>query len=177
MDSIPGLWLFSPLNWRQSVLVIIGIMIMGVGVFSIWLRHAGVPDRAALTQISGVLESATKVTHKRASSTYEFSIRTAEGELVKLTLPEREIREDTVRSLLRRPIVALYSDDFTGDKGLWELTSGNTRIVDYQVIRQRRTETQAFAATVGPCLGGGGLLLSLLGVYWLVRQRRATAPA
>jgi hypothetical protein len=30
---------------------------------------------------------------------------------------------------------------------------------------------------VGPYVGGGGLLVSLLGVLWLVRRMRAAAPA
>jgi hypothetical protein len=160
---------------RPLVVIIVGIMIMAVGAIAIWIGHAGVPDRAALTEVTGVLESATKVTRRR-SSRYDFSIRSAGGEVVRLTLPESEISEDTVRSLLGRPIVALCSGE-KDRKDLWELASGNTNIISYQVTRQRRIETQAFAAAVGPYVGGGGLLVSLLGVLWLVRRMRAAAPA
>jgi hypothetical protein len=140
------------------------------------LGYAGVPERAALTEVSGVLESATKITRTRrgrSTVSYELSIRSAGGEVIKLTLPEREISEDTVRNLLGQPIVALYS----GEKDVWELNSGNTKIIDYQVTRQRRVETQAFEAAVGPYLGGGGLLVSLLGIFWLFLRRRAAATA
>jgi hypothetical protein len=160
------------LFFRPPGLIVLGILIMGLGVLVTSMGHAGVPDRAALTQVSGVLENATKITRKRRGSTsvnYELSIRAAGGEVVKLTLPEREISEETVRSLLGRPIVALYS----GEKDVWELTSGNTKIIDYDATRQRRVETQAFEAAVGPYVGGGGLLVSLLGVFWLFRRRRA----
>jgi hypothetical protein len=156
--------------------IVLGALVLGLGVFVTSLGHAGVPERAALTEVSGVLEGATKMTRRRRGSTsvsYELSIRPAGGEVVKLTLPEREISEDTVRSLLGRPLVALYS----GEKDVWELTSGSTRIIEYEVTRRRRAETQAFEAAVGPYVGGGGLLVSLVGVFWLFRQRRATAPA
>jgi hypothetical protein len=161
---------------RPLVVIIVGIIIMGVGVIAIWLGHAGVPDRAALTEVTGVLESATKVTRRR-SSRYDLSVRSARGEVVRLTLPEREISEDTVRSLLSRPIVALYNNRETDRKDLWELASGNTTIISYQMTRQRHVELQAFETAVGPYVGGGGLLVSLLGVFWLVRRIRATAPA
>ena len=171
IGSILKFLLFKPLG-----LIILGILVMGAGATVTSLGHADVPDRAALTQVSGALESATKITRKRRGSStisYELPIRSAGGEVIKLTLPEREISEDTVRSLLGRPIVALYS----GEKDVWELTSGSTTIIDYQTTRQKRVETQAFEAAVGPYVGGGGLVVSLLGAFWFFRQRRVAAPA
>jgi hypothetical protein len=161
---------------RPPGLIILGVLIMGLGAFVTSIGHAGVPDRVALTKVSGVLETATKITRERRRSTsvsYELSIRAAGGEVVKLTLPEREISEDTVRSLVGRPIGALYS----GEKDVWELTSGDTKIIEYEVTRQRRMETQAFEAAAGPYVGGGGLLVSLAGIFWLLRRRRAVATA
>ena len=171
IGSILKFLLFKPLG-----LVILGILVMGMGVFVTALGHADVPERAALTQISGVLESATKITRKRRGSTtisYELPVRSAGGEVIKLTLPEREISDETVRSLLGGPIGALYS----GENDVWELTSGSTTIIDYQTTRQRRVETQAMEAALGPYVGGGGLVVSLLGAFWLFRQRRVAATA
>jgi hypothetical protein len=151
-------------------------LITGLGVFVTSMGYAGVPERAALTAVSGVLEGASKITRKRRGRTsvsYELSIKPAGGEVVKLTLPEREISEDMVLRLLGHPIVALYS----GEKDVWELTSDDTKIIDYQVTRQRRVETQEFEAAVGPYVGGGGLLVSLVGVFWLFRRRRVAATA
>jgi hypothetical protein len=161
---------------RPPGLIVLGVLILGLGVLVTSMGHAGVPNRTALTEVSGILEGATKSTRRRRGSTsvsYELSIRPAAGEVVKLTLPEREISEDAVRSLLGRRIVALYS----GEKDVWELTSGTTKFIDYEVTRRRRAETQAFEAAVGPYVGGGGLLLSLAGIFWLFRQRRTAAPA
>jgi|SRR5262245_13356748 len=171
IGSILKFLLFKPLG-----LIILGILVMGMGAIVTTLGHADVPDRSALREISGVLESATKITSKRRGSTtvnYELPVKTAGGEVTKLTLPEREISEDTVRSLLGRPIVARYS----GERDVWELTSGSTTIIDYQTTRQKRVETQALEAAVGPYVGGGGLVVSLLGAFWLFRQRRVAAPA
>jgi hypothetical protein len=171
IGSILKFLLFKPLG-----LIILGILVMGTGAFVTSLGYADLPDRAALTQISGVLESATKITRKRRGSTtvtYELPIRSAGGEVTTLTLPEREISEETVRNLVSRPIVALYS----GEKDVWELTSGSTKIIDYQTTRQRRVETQAFETAVGPYVGGGGLVVSLLGAFWLFRQKRVAATA
>jgi hypothetical protein len=163
---------------RPPGLIVLGVLILGLGVLVTSMGHAGVPERAALTEVSGVLETATKLTRERRrggkSVNYELSIRAAAGgEVVKLTLPEREISEETVRSLLGRPIVALYS----GEKDVWELTSGATRIIAYETTRKRRAETQAFEATVGPYVGGSGLVVSLVGVFWLFRRRRAAVTA
>src|SRR5262245_33682063 len=163
------------LLFKPAGLITLGILIMGLGVLVTSMGHAGVPDRTALTEVSGVLESATKITTKRRGSSsvrYELTIRGAGGE-VKLTLPESEISEETVRSLLGRPVVALYS----GEKDVWELTSGNTKVIDYQVTRQKRVETQELEAAVGPYVGGGGLLVSLAGIFWLFRRRRDPATA
>lgn len=178
MSSIPAF--MHPSNRGPLIVITLGIMLTVVGVIVTALGYASVPDRATLTEVSGVLESATKVSSTRGSSTrvsYKFSIRAAGGGVVELTLPERAISEETVRSLLRRPVVALYSDDYSGEKDLWDLTSGNTKIIDYQVTRQRRVETQEFEAAVGPYVGGGGLLVSLVGVFWLFRRRRVAATA
>ena len=95
IGSILKFLLFKPLG-----LIILGILVMGAGATVTSLGHADVPDRAALTQVSGALESATKITRKRRGSStisYELPIRSAGGEVIKLTLPEREISEDTVR--------------------------------------------------------------------------------
>jgi hypothetical protein len=162
---------------RPAGLIVLGVVIIGLGVLLTSMGHAGVPDRSALTEVSGVLETATKITRERRrggkSVSYELSIKPASGEVIKLTLPEREIREETVRSLMGRPIAALYS----GEKDVWELSSGTTRIIEYETTRQRRLETQAFEAAVGPYIGGGGLLVALAGIFWLFRRRQAPAAA
>jgi hypothetical protein len=155
-------------------IVVLGLLLMGAGWGLFSASQTEQPERAALSQAAGVLDGATKITRGRSRSvTYELEIRSAGGEVVKLTLPEREIGEEQVKRLLGRPLVALYS----GSKSVWELSSGATKVIEYEQTRQRRIETQAFEAEVGPYVGGGGLAVSLLGVLWLLRRRRAAAVA
>src|SRR5262245_45725571 len=175
MGSVLKFLLFKP-----SGLIILGILIMAVGAQITFTGHAAVPDRAALTKVSGILENAIKSTFTLkgiSSVSYHLLIKPAGGEVVKLTLSEREISEEAARSLLGRRVVALYSISDSGEKDVWELASGNTKVVDYAVTRQKREEKQAFEAALGPCTGGGGLLVSLLGIFKLFRQRRADSTA
>jgi hypothetical protein len=156
--------LFTP--WE---LVVVGILIVGFAWFSIDLSQEELPERAALSQAAGVLDSATKVTSGRTRRvTYNLEIKNADGELIKLTLPERDISEEQVRSLLGRPIAALYN----GTEDVWELSTGGTTVIQYEKSRQNRIELQAFEAETAPYLGGGGLVLSLMGVFWLIHRRR-----
>ncbi len=166
-------WLLRFLFSRPWGLIVLGVLIMNLGAFLTFAGYDDLPERTALKQVTGVLDGAVKMTRRRSGSVrYELEIKTASGELVKLTLPEREISENQVKGLLGRPISAKYG----GTKDVWELTSGTATIIDYEATRRSRQETQAIEAEFGPYVGGGGLLVALLGVFWLLRLRR-TAEA
>jgi hypothetical protein len=78
-------------------------------------------ERARLSQISGVLDNAVKITHEPSGSVrYDLEIKPTNGDVVKLTVPEGSITEAQVRRLLGQPLIALY----TGTKDVWELSSG-----------------------------------------------------
>jgi hypothetical protein len=162
-------FLFTP--WG---LVVLGALIMNGAGILIAVSQTEVPERAALSQVAGVLDRVVKVTRGRTHRvTYNLEIKSANGELVKLTLPEHDISEEQVRDLLGRPIVALFS----GTEDVWELSTGATRIIQYEQMREQRIEMQAFEAQAAPYLGGGGLLVSLIGVLRLFRRRRTAAAA
>jgi hypothetical protein len=156
-------------------LVLLGALIMGSAWMSITLSREELPERAALSQVAGVLDHAVKITRGRTRRvSYDLEIKSTKGgEVVKLTLPEREISEEQVTNLLGRPVVALFS----GTKDVWELSTGATRIIQFEQTRQRRIETQAFEAEAAPYLGGGGLVVSLIGVLGLLRRRRTAVAA
>jgi hypothetical protein len=155
-------------------LVVLGALIMnGAGILAA-VSQTEVPERAALSQVAGVLDHVVKVTRGRTRRvSYDLEIKSANGEVVKLTLPEYEISEEQVRNLLGRPIVALFS----GKEDVWELSTGATTIIQYEQARQQHIEMHAFEAGAAPYLGGGGLLVSLIGVFWLFRRRRTAAAA
>jgi hypothetical protein len=159
-------------------LVVLGILIVGFAWVSITLSQQELPQRAALSQAAGVLDRATKITRGRTHSvSYDIEIKSADGFAVKLTVPERDITEEQVRSLLGRPVVALFGGTTRDAKDVWELSAGGRTIVPYEQTRQRRIELQAFEAASAPYLGGGGLAVLLTGVLWMLRRRRTAAAA
>jgi hypothetical protein len=165
-------------------LVFLGALIMSSAFACIALSRMEVPERAALSQIAGVLDSATKVTRGRTHRvSYDLEIKRANGSgVVKLTLPESQIGEVQVKKLLGQPVVALFagtqymeSDEMSKD--VWELSSGGTTIIPYEQTRRQRVEFDAFLAAAAPYLGGGGLVVSLAGILWLFRRRRIAVAA
>jgi hypothetical protein len=167
-------WFLRFLLLRPSGLTMLGVLIIGLGVFVTRLGYEDLPQRAALKQVSGLLDRVLEITSRRGNSVkYELEIKTTDGELVRLTLPEREISQEQVRSLLGRDIFAMYN----GTKDVWELASGDMKIIDYELTRQRRKETRAIEAEFGPYVAGSGLLVSLFGVLWLFRRRRTAITA
>jgi hypothetical protein len=162
-------FLFTP--WG---LVVLGVLIMNGAGILIALSQTEVPERAALSQVAGVLDRVVKVTRGRTHRvSYDLEIKRANGELVKLTLQEHEISEEQVKNLLGQPIVALFS----GTSDVWELSTGTTMVIQYEQTREQHVEMQAFEAEAAPYLGGGGLAVSLIGVLWLFRRRRTAVAA
>jgi hypothetical protein len=145
---------------------------MAFAGITFWLSQSDVPERAALSQVTGVLGSATKVTRGRTHSvSYNLEIKSANGEAVKLTLPGADISEEQVKGLLGRPIDALL----TRAKDVWELSTGGTTVIRYEEKRRQKVELNAFLAQAAPYVFCGGLLASLTGVLWLRRRRVAVA--
>jgi hypothetical protein len=164
-------FLFKP--WG---LVVLGILMVGFAGVEVKLSQEELPERAALSQAAGVLDRATKVTQGRSRSvSYDLEIKSANGYAVKLTVPERDITEEQVKSLLGRPIVALFGGTTRNANDVWELSAGGKTIVQYERTRQRRIELQEIAAVSAPFLGGGGLMVSVIGVLLVFRRRRTAA--
>jgi len=176
------LWTLAVRPWGLTLL---GVLIVAAGAFVTVLLYEKLPQRAELTQVSGVLVRADGVRHYRSHSDedkkgyiakYRLEIRSADGTRVTLMLPAAEIGEAQVNSLIGQPVVALYSNNaepflalYGNNTGsVWELTSGTTRITEYERARWLRVPQQL----LGPSAVGGGLLALSLGVLWIVRRRR-----
>jgi hypothetical protein len=161
--------LFKPWGW-----VVLGILLVSFAGIGLQLSQEALPERAALSQAAGVLDRATQITRGRTHRiSYDLEIRGANGYVVKLTLPERDITEEQVKSLLGRPIVALFSDTARDGKEVWELSAGGKAVIQYEKTRQRHADVHAFEAATAPYLAGGGLVVSLAGIIKLIRRRRA----
>lgn len=160
-------------------LVVLGVALAGFAWLSVDLSGEALPERAALKQAVGVLDRVTKVSKGRTHRvTYDFEITSANGYVVTLTLPERDITEGRVKSLRGRPVVALFSDTVRDNQEVWELSTAGTVVVSYAKVRQRRVELQEFEAASAPYIGGAGLVAAAAGIVALLRRRgRAAATA
>jgi len=152
--------------------MILGALIAGFGVVMILVGAERLPARAELTQVAGVLDNAVK-RQRKGNVRYELAIKSASGEVVMLFLSEHEISEHQVTGLLDRPVVALVD----GRKDVWELASGATKVIAYEATRRLNEQAQALAVVLGPCMTGGGVLVSLLGFFLLLRRRRTAESA
>ena len=164
------------LLFRPPGLMFLGALIAGFGVVMIFVGAERLPARAELTQVSGMLDNATKIRRQRKGSvsiSYELEIKSGAGKVIKLTLSEHEISEQQVTGLLGRPVVALVD----GRKDVWELASGATTVIAYETTRRLNAQAHTLAAEVGPYMTGGGVLVSLLGFFVLLRRQRAAEAA
>jgi hypothetical protein len=150
----------------------VGALLMSAGGLAFVQSQTWVPpERAALSQIAGVLDSATKITTRAQNVFYGLEIKRADGGVVKLRLPAHQISEERVKNLVGQSVVVLFSDT----QFVWELSSGGTTIIPYERTRRQDVEINASVAQVVPYVGGFGILLSLTGGLWLLRRRVAGA--
>jgi len=135
--------------------------------------HIGVPpERAALSQVAGVLDSTRKVVRGRQRSLiYDLEIKRADGGVVELWLPAYRISDERVKDLLGQPVVTLFSNN----QVVWELGSGGTTVISYEQTLREDAQINAFVARLAPKVGGSGILLLLAGGLWVLRRRAAAA--
>jgi hypothetical protein len=172
-----------PLVVRPWGLTLVGVLTMGLGALVTLFLYQQVPARSALTEVSGNLHWAAEVRHYRSRreedkegyvANYRLEIDTADRTRVTLVVPAAEISEAQLSGLIGQPVVALYNNNtgvvalYSKDAGIvWELTSGTTRIIEYQRALWLRVPQQL----LGPSMAGGGLLASAFGVLWMLRRR------
>ena len=159
------------LIFRPVGFMLVGLACLALGINMTFGDPAPIPERTGLKGANGILDTATKVTTKRRSGTsvvYQLEIKDAAGVMTKLTLPEREISEQQVKAIVGEPVQALYA----GDKDVWELTSADRRIIDYDSTKVKRQQSHATAVADGPYVAGTGLLIALFGGAWKVWRRR-----
>ena len=162
-------WILS-LLFRPIGFILAGLGAMGLGISFLFTDPADQPAKSTLKQVAGVLDGATKITTKRRSGTsvdYELEIKPGTGESAKFKLPEREISEAQVKALLGRPISILSS----ASSDVWELQSGDVKVIEYEATKQRRIKSQEELKAAGPYVAGVGLLTSIIGMFWRSRRR------
>jgi hypothetical protein len=162
--------IIRPVPWA---LMLAGALFTISGGLMFLQSHIGVPpERAALSQVAGVLDSARKVVRGRQRSLiYDLEIKRADGGVVKLTLPAYRISDERVKDLLGQPVVTLFSNN----QVVWELGSGGTTVISYEQTLREDAQINAFVARLAPKVGGSGILLLLTGGLWILRRRAAAA--
>jgi hypothetical protein len=160
-------------------LMFFGALIVSVALGFFALSQMKLPERDALNAVAGVLSSVTKVTSGRLHSvSYDLEIRSADGKVVKVKMPEFQISEAQVKSILGQPIIALLNgtpESAQNIASVWELRSGGTMIISYEQTRRKHVESNAGLAMASPYVGGVGLVVSMTGLLWLRRRRIAVA--
>jgi hypothetical protein len=163
---------FQYLVQRSSLLKygLIGIA-GGIGL-TIWgfASDQSMPERAALQKIEGEITKATQITTKRRrggeSVRYELIVKGAAPEPVSLTIPQKEISEAQVRSILPTRIAAEYD----AENDVYVLTSNGRSILTYEGSVKSRNEGNKGLEMMGGGIAGLSGLVAAVGFLWTRRK-------
>jgi hypothetical protein len=169
--------------WKESSLVKLMVLafILGLG-FIAYGQFSGLPSRANLQKIDGVVSEASKVTKKRRRSgtttvTYELTVRPDKAGMadLKLTIPAVETSETDIRSIISRPIQAEYDSE----SDVYVLTSGGKQLLTYDATIERRKLglRQYHVDGIAILTGSSVLLLVAAGWTFFKLRRRGADPA
>ena len=167
------------LLFRPWGLVVLGVLLGSLASGFVIGSQAPLPERAALDHVAGTVDRATKITRERSRRvSYDLELTRVDGGALTLKMPEGDITETQVKSLLGRQVVALISDAGSEQQEVWELSADGKPVVPYEKIRQRRADTQQLLAASAPYVGAAGVMAAVAGIVGVVRRRRGRkAPA
>lgn len=150
--------------------VLVGGGMLGYSVFT------GPPARASLQKVEGTISEASRVTRtsrrtRTTSAYYELTLRPAAGTAeLKLRIPNNEIAEADVRSLIGRFVQA----ELDSEQDVYVLRSGNRDFLTYAAtVERRRLSFRQYYVDGIAILIGSGLVMVLgfvLGYRKLRRQ-------
>src|SRR5262245_25938876 len=137
--------------------MVLGLAVMVLGGLVTLVGFSDLPTRAELTQVSGVVERIEEVGSWRGTAVgyYALDIRSADGEVTRLGFSPHGISQEQFRSVgfgttvvlfspsiavqFNRSIVAQFDRNlaarFDREEDVWELSSGGTKIIDYDATR------------------------------------------
>lgn len=176
MDMIIKISRNSILVMLSALGLVVGIGMLGYSVFT------GPPSRASLQTAEGTITEASRVTRTsrrtRTTSVYfEMTLRQANGAAeLKLRIPNTEIAETDVRSLIGRPVRA----EFDSEQDIYVLRSGAREVLTYENTLERRRLSFRQYYVDGIALTIASSLVMLLGFflgYRKLRKEEAAAAA
>lgn len=158
-------------------LVVLGLVLGSLALGFLIGSEAPLPERAALKQVTGAVDHATKTTRERTQRvTYDLEIKGADGAVITVAMPEGGATEAQVKSVIGRQVVALISDVNNVHK-VWELSADGRPIVRYEEVRQHEVETQQALGASAPYVGGAGVVAVVAGIVGVARRRRGKKAA
>ncbi|MEJ2117311.1 MAG: hypothetical protein P8Y36_05155 [Alphaproteobacteria bacterium] len=140
------MWLLR-LIFKPIGFVLVGLIIASAGGLMVWNGNTAWKQKAGIkTRIN-----------------YNVDVKSADGQTVKLVMPEKQISEAKATSIDGEQITALVSNAFR--KKVWELVSQGQKIISYEDTYKEEVKSLAAQAEYGPYAAGGGALILLIGLF------------
>ncbi|MEJ2123379.1 MAG: hypothetical protein P8Y67_01390 [Alphaproteobacteria bacterium] len=161
------MWLLR-LIFKPIGFVLVGLIIASAGGLMVWNGNTAKPlERSELTKIEGTVQQVVKTWKQKAGIKtrikYNVDVKSADGQTVKLVMPEKQISEAKATSIDGEQITALVSNAFR--KKVWELVSQGQKIISYEDTYKEEVKSLAAQAEYGPYAAGGGALILLIGLF------------
>jgi hypothetical protein len=142
---------------------------IGLAVFG-FVSDQSMPERAALQKIEGEITKATQVTTKRRrggeSVRYELVVKGSAPEPITLSVPQKEISEAQVRSILPTRVTA----EFDKENDVYVLTSNGRSVLTYEGSVKNRQASNASMEVIGGVISALSALLAAIGFWWTKRK-------
>jgi hypothetical protein len=160
---------------KRSVLLKYGLLGVAAGIgLAIWgfASDQSMPERAALQTIEGQITKATQITTKRKrggeSVRYELVVKGAAPEPITLSIPQKEISEAQVRSIMPTRIKA----EFDAENDVYVLSSNGQSVLTYDNSVKNRKDGNQTLEIMGGSLAGFSTLIAAIGFMWTRRKVR-----
>jgi hypothetical protein len=158
---------------KRSTLLKYGLLGMAAGVgLAVWgfASDQSMPERAALQKVEGQITKATQITTKRKrggeSVRYQLEVKGAAPEPITITIPQKDISETQVRSLLPTRIVA----EFDAENDVYVLTSNGRPVLTYENSVKSRQEGNKGLEVMGALLSAFSAFVAAIGFWWTKRK-------
>jgi hypothetical protein len=158
---------------KRSSLLKYGLLGLAAGVgLTIWgfASDQSMPERAALQKVEGEITKATQITTRRKrggeSVRYEILVKGDAPEPIKLSIPQKEISEAQVRSILSAKVAA----EFDAENDVYVLSANGRSIMTYENSVKVRQASNRDMEMMGMSLAGLSGVVALIGFGWTRRK-------
>jgi hypothetical protein len=144
---------------------------IGLAIFG-FASDQSMPERAALQKIEGEITKATQITTTRKrggqSVRYELVIKGTSPEPITLSIPQKEISEAQVKSILPTKIAAEYDSE----NDVYVLTSNGRTVISYENAVKSRQDNNNSLEIIGAIISVLSAMLAGIAFWWTRRKLR-----